>query len=456
MFYWSTIQNKKIFPVFFLLVGFFMFCGILFLVPWGRLFLSGNEIAAGVYIGGESVGHFSNAELKDWLEAKNTVWKQQNIYLVADGERFAFTLDEIGAAMDMEAVMNTAYGVGRRGNFLVRFRERMRPVYLDYHFKLDKNIVVTHLRPLQERIDMPVQNGSITVNSQGEIIITPSIEGKKLNIEKSVISIREHLVWDFPGTVPLSVMKTAPFPTTEEIRSWQINGVLASFTTEYKEEEVNRVHNISLAAEKIDNVLLMPGELFSFNELVGPRDAVHGYKESLIIFNQEFVEGYGGGICQLVSTLYNAVLRGECSVVERHAHSLGVSYVPPGLDATVAYGTLDFQFRNGYPFPVLIHTQTEGGKLSVAIYGNVHSNSNTFQYQLYSKEVETYPIKEEIVIDNTLAAGEKRILQQGKNGKKVETYRQVWQGETLLKEEKISTDIYQGKKQIIAVPKTED
>ena len=278
MFYWSTIQNKKIFPVFFLLVGFFMFCGILFLVPWGRLFLSGNEIAAGVYIGGESVGHFSNAELKDWLEAKNTVWKQQNIYLVADGERFAFTLDEIGAAMDMEAVMNTAYGVGRRGNFLVRFRERMRPVYLDYRFKLDKNIVVTHLRPLQERIDMPVQNGSITVNSQGEIIITPSIEGKKLNIEKSVISIREHLVWDFPGTVPLSVMKTAPFPTTEEIRSWQINGVLASFTTEYKEEEVNRVHNISLAAEKIDNVLLMPGELFSFNELVGPRDAVHGYK----------------------------------------------------------------------------------------------------------------------------------------------------------------------------------
>ena len=150
------------------------------------------------------------------------------------------------------------------------------------------------------------------------------------------------------------------------------------------------------------------------------------------------------------------MLRGECSVVERHAHSLGVSYVPPGLDATVAYGTLDFQFRNGYPFPVLIHTQTEGGKLSVAIYGNVHSNSNTFQYQLYSKEVETYPIKEEFVIDNTLAAGEKRVLQQGKNGKKVETYRQVWQGETLLKDEKISTDIYQGKKQIIAVPKTED
>ena len=431
-----------------------MFCGILLWVPWGPLFLSGNEIAAGVCIGGEPVGHFSNAELKNWLEAKNAAWKKQNVYLVADGERFSFTLDEIGAAMDMEAVMNAAYRVGRRGNLLTCIRERTRPVHLDYCFKLDKNIAVTHLRPLQARIDRPVQNGSIIVNSQGEIVITPSIEGKKLNIEKSVESLREQLVWGFPGEVPLSIIKTAPFPTTEEIQSWQINGVLASFTTEYQEAETNRTHNIRLAAEKIDNVLLMPGELFSFNESVGPRDAAHGYKESLIIFNQEFVEGYGGGICQLVSTLYNAVLQGECSVVERHAHSLGVSYVPPGLDATVAYGTLDFQFRNGYGFPVLIHTQAKDGKLTVAIYGNVHSN--LLQYRLYSKEVETYPIEEELVVDATLAAGEKKILQQGKKGKKVEVYRQVWQGATLVKEEKISTDVYQGKKQIVAVPKAEE
>lgn len=450
---WLVIR-KKIVSIFLFLAVSVIAYGILFRVPWEALFLSGNEIAAGVYIGGEPVGHFSNAELKNWLETKNTAWKKQTIYLVADEERFSFSLDEIGAAMDMEAMMNAAYGVGRRGNLLTCLRERTCPVYLDYCFKLDKNIAMTHLRSLQAYIDTPVQNGSIAVNSQGEIVTTPSIEGKKLNIEKSVALIYEQLMWDFPGEVALSVTKTAPFPTTEEITSWQINGVLASFTTEYREDETNRVHNIRLAAEKIDNILLMPGELFSFNELVGPRDAAHGYKESLIIFNQEFVEGYGGGICQLVSTLYNTVLRGECSIVERHAHSLGVSYVPPGLDATVAYGTLDFQFRNGYPSPVLIHTQAEDGKLSVAIYGNVHGN--TLQYQLYSKEVETYPIQEEFVIDPALAVGEKKILQQGKKGKKVEVYRQVWQGGTLLKEEKISTDIYQGKKQIIAVPKAED
>lgn len=454
MFGRQSIQKKKIVFLPFLLIGAFSVYSILFQIPWGRLFLSANEIAAGVYIGGEPVGHFSNAELKNWLEAKNTVWKKQTIYLVANGKRFPFTLDEIGAAIDMEEVMNAAYGIGRRGNFLIRFRERTQPVYLDYCFKLDKNIVVTHLRPLQTYIDTPVQNGSIAINSQGEIILTPSVEGKKLNIEKSVAIINEQLRWDFPREVLLSVTKTAPFPTTEEIESWQINGVLASFTTEYQEEEANRVHNIRLAAEKIDNVLLMPGELFSFNELVGPRDAAHGYKESLIIFNQEFVEGYGGGICQLVSTLYNAVLRGECSIVERHAHSLGVSYVPPGLDATVAYNSLDFQFRNGYGFPVLIHTQVAEGRVSVSIYGNVHDN--LLQYRLYSKEVETYPIKEELVVDNTLASGERKVLQQGRKGKKVEAYRQVWQGETLLKEEKISTDIYQGKTQIVAVPKAGD
>ncbi|MCI8336829.1 MAG: hypothetical protein HFI72_06710 [Peptococcaceae bacterium] len=446
----KQMKKKKLL----LLVGLIFLAGsylMLFRVPWKELFLSGNEIAAGVYIDGEPVGHFTNAELKDWLEEKNTVWKKQHIYLMADGERFAFTLDEIGAAMDIEAVMNAAYGVGRQGNFFMRFRERTQPVLLNYCFKLDKNIAVTHLRQLQEHINMPVQNGNITVNSQGEIVIIPSVEGKKLSIEKSVANIRDSLTWDFAGEVPLAIITTAPFPTTEEINSWQINGVITSFTTEYQETEVNRTHNIMLAAKKLDNILLMPGELFSFNELVGPRDAAHGYEKSLIIFNQSFTEGYGGGICQLVSTLYNAVLRGEFLIVERHAHSLGVSYVPPGLDATVAYGTLDFQFRNGYDFPVLLHTQAEAGKLSVSIYGNVHKA--TLAYELYSKEVETYPIQEEMVTDPTLADGEKKTLQRGTKGKKVETYRRLWQGGTMVGEEKISTDIYQGKKQITAVPK---
>ncbi len=435
----------------FLLFFFFAACCFcLAKIPWGQLFLSGNEIAGFVSIGGETVGHLTNAELKDWLERKNTAWKKQKIDLVVGEKRFTFTLDEIGAAMDMEEMMNRAYGVGRRGNFFTRLYHRTHPISLDYCFKLDKNIAVTHLRQLEHEINTPVQNGNITVNGQGEIIITPSVEGQKLNLERSVAKIQESLTWDFSGKVALSITKTAPFPTTEEINSWQINGVISAYTTEYRESDANRTHNIVLAAKKMDNFLLMPGELFSFNDLVGPRDAAHGYKESLIIFNQEFVSGYGGGICQLVTTLYNAVLRGEFLIGERHAHSLGVSYAPPGLDATVAYGTMDFQFRNGYPFPVLIHTQAENGKLSVSIYGNIHKA--TAQYILYSQEVESYPIVEELTIDSSLLPGERKILQQGTNGQKVETYRQVWQGGNMVKEEKISTDVYQGKKQIVAVP----
>lgn len=423
-------------------------------VPWQQLFLSRDEIAAQVYIGEDWVGHLSNAELKNWLEEKNYHWKEQKIHLQADNRSFVFSLDEIGASLAMETMMREAYQVGRRGNLLTKLKERTTPVYLNYRFKLDKSIITTHLRQIQSQVDTPVKNGSITVNKQGEIITEPSVEGRKLDIDKTIEQIKQGLQWEFSGTIPLAVEKIIPFPTAKEMDSWHINGVVSEFVTDYKEDDRNRTHNIQLAAAKIDNVLLMPGELFSFNELVGPRDAAHGYKESLIIVNQEFVKGYGGGVCQLVSTLYNAVLRGDFTVVKRFAHSLPVSYVPLGMDATVAYGSLDFQFTNQYEFPVLVHTNVENGKLSVAIYGDVYGVSR--QYKLYSKEIETYPIEEEMVIDETLMPGTKKILQQGTQGKKVETYRQIWQENKMIREEKISADTYKGKKTIIAVPKSED
>lgn len=438
-------------------IGIFLFVFILMVlgkIPWADLHLEHNEIAAHVSIAEELVGGLSTPELKDWLEEKNYRWKKREIHLLTDKGNFTFSLDEIGASIDIEKMMELAYGVGRCGSIEKKIMERTRPVSLDYCFKLDKSVITTHLRQIQKQIDTPVKNGSISVNEQGEIVFISSVEGRQLNLDKSIENIRQSLCWNLHGDIFLSVEKIIPFPTTEELNSWHINGMISSFSTEYREKDENRTHNIALAAKKMDNVLLMPGELFSFNDLIGPRDAVHGYKESFIIFHQEFVKGYGGGICQLVSTLYNAVLRGNFIITERHAHSLPVSYVPLGLDATVAYGSLDFQFINQNNFPVLLHTDMKNGTLTVSVYGNVYENKN--QYKLYTKQVETYPIEEEFVVDPSLAFDEKKIIQSGTEGKKIAVYRQIWQENAMLTEEQISLDVYKGTKRIIAIPRSED
>ncbi len=130
-----------------------------------------------------------------------------------------------------------------------------------------------------------------------------------------------------------------------------------------------RAENIRLATEAIDNTVLLPGQVFSFNDVVGLRTAERGYKPAPIFVGEAVVPGLGGGICQVSSTLYNAVLEGSLEVVERHPHGLPVSYVPPGRDATVAYPYADFKFRNDRTTPVMIKAVTDGARMSVKIYG---------------------------------------------------------------------------------------
>jgi putative cell wall-binding protein len=143
---------------------------------------------------------------------------------------------------------------------------------------------------------------------------------------------------------------------------------IAQYTTYFKVSEVNRTENIRLAAKALDGQLLAPGERFSFNERVGERTAEAGYKEALIIEGDVFTPGLGGGICQVSSTLYNAVMLAHLEIVERHPHSLPISYVPPGQDATVAYPYLDFKFRNSSKEYLLIRSFVKGDALTFQFF----------------------------------------------------------------------------------------
>lgn len=183
---------------------------------------------------------------------------------------------------------------------------------------------------------------------QGEGTIIREIPGRILAIEETVEKIFSAL----PNTqVEMVFTEVPPYITKDLLQS--LTQVLSSFSTVVGGGN-GRVHNIILATEALNNVLLLPGEILSFHELVGPPTQERGYQLAPIIVGGEVVPGYGGGICQTATTLYNAALQADLEIVERHRHSMPIDYVPPGMDATIAYDSLDLKIKNTRSTPVIV------------------------------------------------------------------------------------------------------
>ena len=160
--------------------------------------------------------------------------------------------------------------------------------------------------------------------------------------------------------------------------------LLSNFSTYYSASNVNRTTNLRLAANKINGTVLMPGETFSYNKVVGARTIAAGYKEAPIYVSGEVVDGLGGGICQITSTLYNAVILANLDIVERTNHQFVPSYVKASRDATVVYGALDFKFKNNRNYPIKINCSVSGGVASFQIFGL--KQDNDYQVEISSYE----------------------------------------------------------------------
>jgi vancomycin resistance protein YoaR len=230
-----------------------------------------------------------------------------------------------------------------------------------------------------------------------------------------------------------------------EIRETDINrieDVIGSFSTRFNLGDVNRSYNIKLACNKINDILLMPGQDFSMNKSLGPRTAENGYKEAPVIFKNELVKGTGGGVCQVSSTLYNAVLLSKLKVLERTHHSMPLGYVDMGRDATIAENYIDFKFRNSNGYPIALFSFVKGNELRVFILGRNKEKGR--KVVLKSQVVEKYePQGEEVEYADEMLENERIILRQPRTGYKVMLYRETYgvDGE-LIGREKISEDVY--------------
>lgn len=248
-------------------------------------------------------------------------------------------------------------------------------------------------------------------------------------------------------TIPLKVLK--PKVTVKNLSQEAFPDLLASYSTSYATSSANRCTNVELATKSINGYVLMPGETFSYNDTVGQRTAARGYKEAGVYLNGEVTTGLGGGICQVSSTLYNAVLLSNLEIVERTNHTFKPSYVPAGQDATVSWGAPDFKFKNNRNYPIKISATTSGKNIYFNIYGL--KTDDDYEVKIVSNQVGTVPYTTSYQNTSSLPSGTQKVIQSGSNGCKTETYKILYKNGTEVSRTLINADTYKAHNQVISV-----
>lgn len=245
--------------------------------------------------------------------------------------------------------------------------------------------------------------------------------------------------------IPLKITKANV--TINDIDSSAFRYKISTFSTTYDAGYRDRVNNLELAAGKINGTVLGPGETFSFNETVGKRTIEAGYTDAKIFLNGEVVDGTGGGICQISTTLYNAVLLANLQVTDRRNHNYTTSYVKAGRDATVVYGAVDFKFQNNRKYPIKIEATVSGGVATFNIYGI--QEENEYEVKIIPVITQTIPKTTQYIDDATLVEGSEVVKQVGSSGCKVTTYKETYLNGALISKEVISNDTYKAMTRIV-------
>jgi vancomycin resistance protein YoaR len=308
------------------------------------------------------------------------------------------TAAELGASCDIGGALEAALAAGTEGNAFERLQARLPllggrqvilPVTLDAAACRERLARVTRAwtaPPREPRLRWAGDGRS----TAGQTTLVPGRAGRRFDAAASQARVEAALArpdwhaavaqsvadgetleaWlarQAPLAVDMVLPAAPPRVTRQDLAS--LTTELARFLTRFRAGERNRAHNIRLAARAIDGVILLPGDVFSYNTVVGRRTRSRGYRMAPQIVDGELVPGVGGGVCQVSTTLYNAVLLADLEIVERRHHQIPVRYVPSGRDATVADGYLDLRFKNSLGRPVALNLTARGSRLTVRVIG---------------------------------------------------------------------------------------
>ena len=334
-----------------------------------------DTISKNVYIGGVNVSGMTEEQATKAVEEKLGKGTGGNYTVKIGDETTTATAEDFGMEWTNREVVHEAMEVAKGGNLIKQYKDKkdlqVEPKNFEVAYAPNEQAVKTYVEKLAEEYNRDAEEGDITF-ANGYPEVTGGETGIAVNVDQSVSSIMKALEGDGTElTVVAEVQK--PSVTKEELS--QVKDVLGTATTYYG-SSYERNTNVEVGASKINGTLIMPGETFSVTAAVTPFNADNGYYPAPSYESGQVVDTYGGGICQVSTTLYNAVLKAELQVDERHNHTMLVSYVDPSKDAAIAEGLMDFVFTNNTDAPIYIYGVGYQGTLNFTIYGHETRDPN--------------------------------------------------------------------------------
>lgn len=412
----------------------------LFVLFWRLELAEANRVPDGVFIEGINISNMDKHLAADKIRQMESNLLTKQIQLSYNNQKWSLQVERLGITVDAEGTVKKA--LERDGSAVIgRIVYYFNPVpkELEPSLTVDREKVEAILKPIIKEIEQPAKDSVLVINEDGTVNITPDKKGIKVNLDQLINDLVLSINQKGNTQVDIHVEEVEAHKTAENIKAMRINGVIGEFTTYFDGENIDRVTNIKIAAGKINGMILAPEQEFSFNNSVGQRTSSAGYRPALVILGNKFEEALGGGICQVSSTLYNAILLAALNPVERHNHSLAISYVPLGRDAAVAWNLLDFKFVNNLNCHIYLRTVVGKNYIKVQIFGDTTDKQEVI---VRSWVTETFEPKHIFEVDASLLPGEEVLMEPGYRGFKARAQRVIKQKGEILRTEELSPSYY--------------
>ncbi|MGO5091505.1 VanW family protein [Clostridium sp. LCP25S3_F10] len=330
-----------------------------------------NLIYPGVSVEGIDLSGMTKEEANKIITEK--YWNKllgKSINVKTKDKTYTLKYSDLKPSNNLDTVLKDAEAYGKNLIIFKRYSliKNKTPKNYSVNFKYDEKVVESLINKIEKDVNINPVDASLALNGRGFSVISHK-NGEKLDKDKLKKDLITKIDKDTSSNITEEVVMKTTVPRITEDKLQGIGRRIGSYSSHYGSiSSPQRANNISMATNAINGKILMPGDMFSFNGVVGQRTAEKGYQAAPVIVGEKIENGLGGGVCQVSSTLFNAVANSSLESVERSHHTKPVHYVPQGMDATVDYGNIDYKFKNNLQSPVYIESYTSNGNIGFNIY----------------------------------------------------------------------------------------
>ncbi len=393
------------------------------LISYNRIKPEENRICKGIKVDTVDIGGMTKEEAQRAVDTYVSQRGNQMVQIDVDGQIVSTTLLGLGYRYEVDEYLESAMKVGRNGNMIENYKQIKEAangkITYSIRTSLDKKVLKKYVKKNCKSLCKETKNASIKLRD-GEFVYGESQTGVSLNVKETMKMIQDAVTASTDTQTPINITAnvTVQQPEVSKETAARCKDKIGTFSTTFNPGNVNRTKNLGNAARLINGAILYPGETFSVHDTISPLTEENGYYAAASYNNGKVEDSLGGGVCQVSTTLYNAVLRAELEIVERSPHSMVVSYADPAMDAAIAGDYKDLKFKNNTDVPIYIQGGTYGGTIYFNVYGE-ETRSEDRKVAFKSEIIETIqPGADKVTLDKTKPESYLSVTQEAHIGYK--------------------------------------